>query len=784
MKFKITARTLLHLGSELISSDGIALYELVKNSFDARSPNVRIDVQMRIGYRAQRRLLKEIIEWENADKEDRLARRDFLDATKQKSIAAIDMSAPDAATFRRGVVDATTPRALYHTLRGGNRILVIDTGAGMSAKGLVDAFLTIGTREKQKLRARANADEIILLGEKGIGRFSAMRLGSLLRVITTQAGNASWHVLELDWEQLSHESDALLSDIEVEPTTGPRKSKTSISGTRLEVEDLSREWTVERTRDIANTEFAKLSDPFTPKKRFPIGLYFNGDIVPIPAIDQALLRAAHASGSGHFFKSREGWVLTAELTYQGKVRSFSFRGEGLLSITGETDPDVISRVGQFDFQFYWYNRRRLAKIEGIGELDVVKQKQKEWSGGLLLYRDGFRVLPYAGPDDDWLGLDRLALSRSGFKVNRTQLIGKVDIKARSNPFLVDQANREGLRDCEEKRAFVAMITHIMGQTFYDFLELVDKDAKKTKAKEPVGAEEVEERLEREEDRISRNLSELVRTVPDLAAHKDALDEIQSALRSIRDVMEEVRTMSDQFEEGRSQLLNLAGVGLTVEILAHELNRATDFALQTIGRIGAGELPEAVGKTLSNLGVQLKTLQKRLRVLDPLSTAGRNRKERFDLLELLRDITASHADQFEREKISLDLEIDPASTRSFPLTAVKGMIVQVLENLISNSVYWLRYRKILKPEHRSKIRILFDVESKELSFSDNGPGIASEDADLVFQAFYTTKPGGQGKGLGLYIAREIARYHGASLRLEGPDSDGHYRTFVLALETVS
>ena len=112
MKFKVTARTLLHLGSELISSDGIALYELVKNSFDARSPNVRIDIQVRIERRAQRRLLKEIDDWSNAAKDDRTARRASLDGIKQKIIAAIDMSAPDASLFRRGVVDVRAAHRL------------------------------------------------------------------------------------------------------------------------------------------------------------------------------------------------------------------------------------------------------------------------------------------------------------------------------------------------------------------------------------------------------------------------------------------------------------------------------------------------------------------------------------------------------------------------------------------------------------------------------------------------------------------------------------------------
>jgi hypothetical protein len=48
MAFKVQARTLLQLGAELISSDAIALFELIKNAFDAGSPEVHIDVVVRL----------------------------------------------------------------------------------------------------------------------------------------------------------------------------------------------------------------------------------------------------------------------------------------------------------------------------------------------------------------------------------------------------------------------------------------------------------------------------------------------------------------------------------------------------------------------------------------------------------------------------------------------------------------------------------------------------------------------------------------------------------------
>ena len=65
MPFKIAARTILQLGGELISSDGIAFYELVKNAFDARSKRVEIDVEVVIPgepYRSVRDLLREKVE--------------------------------------------------------------------------------------------------------------------------------------------------------------------------------------------------------------------------------------------------------------------------------------------------------------------------------------------------------------------------------------------------------------------------------------------------------------------------------------------------------------------------------------------------------------------------------------------------------------------------------------------------------------------------------------------------------------------------------------------------
>ena len=112
--------------------------------------------------------------------------------------------------------------------------------------------------------------------------------------------------------------------------------------------------------------------------------------------------------------------------------------------------------------------------------------------------------------------------------------------------------------------------------------------------------------------------------------------------------------------------------------------------------------------------------------------------------------------------------------------VKAMIVQVLENLIDNSVYWLSVAAsdARRAKSNAEITISIDGDKGLMTISDSGPGVAVENAERIFRAFYTKKSAGKGKGLGLYISREIAEYHGGSLTLSPKESTpGRLNTFV-------
>lgn len=124
-----------------------------------------------------------------------------------------------------------------------------------------------------------------------------------------------------------------------------------------------------------------------------------------------------------------------------------------------------------------------------------------------------------------------------------------------------------------------------------------------------------------------------------------------------------------------------------------------------------------------------------------------------------------------------------SARFLQVAAVKGMFVQILENLISNSLYWLRVQKKANPSFEGRIDVTVDVPRKRLLFTDNGPGIEPFRSERVFEPFYTTKSAKSARGLGLYISREMAKYHGCRLFLDTRQSGvpPTLHTFILEIE---
>lgn len=783
MSFRVSARTILQLGAELISSDGVAFYELVKNAFDAGSRKVEIDVVVRLPHPVIEDAVFELQEiLQDGDKADAAV---ALEKYQDVVLGEIDMQAPSAKDLRKEVLSVGTVEELIEALRRANYIEISDQGSGMSMRDLTDIYLTIGTAHRARERTASVAAGHLkrILGEKGIGRLSTMRLGNMLLVRTAREADSHWNELEVDWEEFATADDSkLVGDIHVAPRKGARKSSTD-KGTRIRIADLAAAWDENRLIAIAQEEFSKFTDPFTPSRRFPIVAKFNGLRVSVPHFESVLFDHAHAVIEVDFVvgpRYQPELHTRIEYTPPGarhpRKRDFSLSGVHLYSASGGAREHLLRSLGPWKMTARWYNRRLLTRIEGIGELKQVRELVRRWAGGVMVFRDGFRVQPYGGPEDDWLGLDRRALGAGGFKVNRNQIIGKVDLSAIDNPNLVDQTNREGLRKNREQETFAELLRTVFLGQFKAFLDEVDKEVKTLNAP-TLG--DVLERLSRQDTDLSTAVQELVEAAPGLRQHP-AMRALREAVDSLRELVEDTNRVAQSYDRGQGQLVNLAGIGLTVEILAHELTRATTGALRVLADARASD---SVKDVFEPLQLQLETLSKRLRVLDPLSTAGRQHKTTFDLNAWVRTIMGYHDAQFRRHGIRHRFEVVPNGAREeVKVHMVKGMVVQVLENLLSNSVYWLKVRKDYGDSFEPKIHVTLDTERREIQVWDNGPGIDPSRAETIFVPFNSTKPVNRGKGLGLYVSREIAQYNGGALFLDPePDArDGMLRTFIFQL----
>ena len=780
--FRISARTVLELGSELISSDIIAFYELIKNGFDARTKNgveIRFDIVLRRN--AYLTLRKRVNN--NAIN---------LSILKQEILGSIVPNAREhlRIEFERLISRARDHGSLSQALHEGhtccNTITVSDTGSGMSREELETNFLVIGTasRKREVEAALQRGDrESPYLGEKGIGRLSALRLGDRLLVDTARTEDLVVNRLKIDWTRFAN-LDAMLDQIDVVPENGPDKPNSAWSGTNIVIAGLSDDWTEVRVRRMAEYDFARLTDPFLDQKSRPrIALFWNGERIGIPWMSRDLTNSAHASVHGEY-RVNNG-VAELDVTLEALNLGFEHPHEtqrvaiplqdlqGTIVGREALVPDsALVTVGPFSFEVYWYNRRRLSGFDTTGDLHSLKERQEQWSG-ILLFRDRFRVFPYGEDEDDWLGLDRKALRRSGYTLNKTQFVGRVTIGRALNPLLVDQTNREGLRQTPEQYVLVNVMQYVVQSLLGRFLNDVERQYKSQKI-DLSGAKTEIERLEERAKIAHSRLRRLVKS-----EGKDALEELHQTLLEFSEFAERARTRVAQLEQESRQMVEMAGVGLMVEVVAHELARASEKALTALDALHRRPVPHEIRVHVDTLRAAMKSISKRVRVLDPLSISGRQTTELFDLAGLIRDSLEAHEAQFTRHKVTLKLSLPKHPVR---IRAVKGMLVQILENLISNSIYWLDMRAIREPSFEPAISIEIGTKPPTLFFEDNGRGIAPANRERVFQPFFSLKEKSKRRGLGLFIAREAAEHHNGTLTLDDEvnSETGRLHRFILEL----
>jgi hypothetical protein len=326
--------------------------------------------------------------------------------------------------------DATTVRVELRNGEEGQSLRIQDNGSGMTGDDLHSKWAFLATENKLR-DDRSPGLRRKRLGQKGVGRFAAEKLGRELILRTKVEGQAKLLQVRFNWDDLrgDHELAEYRFPIKYknpEPLDPPH-------GTRLDIRRLRLNWTRKRVEKL-RAQLASLIDPDAAtdfKILFSTSWQDLNDALknPLPGNETHRIEF-EIDGGGH------------------ETTTIFSNGAPTREVKDLEPPSFGPIRGRLR-----YFGKGLTKNEASRGGDA----SLDWNMGVRLFRDGCRVRPYGepGPEGDWLQIYRNRyLKGSRFRLKPHYLEGTIHISKDENPQLRDTTSREGLDANEHYAAFV------------------------------------------------------------------------------------------------------------------------------------------------------------------------------------------------------------------------------------------------------------------------------------------------------------------------------------------
>lgn len=720
------ARIITMIGDQLIRNEKVALMEIIKNSYDADASWVQV----------------RFINFKEEDGELKIQKNSVIE--------------------------------------------IEDDGVGMSFDIIEKSWVNPASPYKFLMKKKGK-DETkkgrIIQGEKGIGRFAVYKLGSTVEIFTRpEKENEEEVYLKSDLsiyddeligkrEQKS-DSPLFLDDIKYtyevrSPKIIEQKDivfknstiKRAGHGTLIRITNLKGHWNTDKIKEIFN-DCLKLISPFNDAD-FSCDIVVNEKTYFTKEEQERLkdlleLAQVRIEGQvdekgnityklGKKIKGSLG-LKDKEMSGNSEVKKQFFDDDGNLARAPECGP--------FSFKFYVFDLERKADLKSASSITSEDIKIIR-SHRVYLYRDGIRVYPYGDPTDDWLGIDiKRGTVRAGGYLSNDQVIGYVEISNKNNPNLRDKTNREGLMDIGYSyEDLKTLISGILG-----FLKIqFDKY-----------------RLDQEEKRKKLEQAEGLLATEEIV--KDTIDGLKKYLEEKGDKKGSkiVNSLSENYDKEKSVLNerveiveDLAGVGMTVDAASHDLMIMMERAKETLNllfemmQVKEPDMPK-LKETTEKLRGQFAFIEDQLHGIQPLFRSSRRYSKNWRIKEIIEKVKMYYSVPIKDRKIKVEVEEKGAP---LVLKCTEGILLQAFINLVDNAVYWLT-----TSDRKDKtIKIIIDGNKSEVIFADNGPGIKKDDHPYIFKPFFSTK-GIKGRGLGLYITRQLLDRYDFSIELIEKDKN--------------
>lgn len=640
----------------------------------------------------------------------------------------------------------------------GGTLIIEDNGVGMSIEQLINGFMRISSTDKvrnpySELYHRKRA------GQKGIGRFAVQRLGRKLTIITKTHNLEEVSCLTIDWD--NYVGDKNLTDI-----TNPIKKIEcdGVSGTKLIIDKLRDKWTEAAIKRI----YRYVSDIMQP---FPLSLsrqsnnidpgfktfFFvsdgNGDR---KIVDEKIMIYDHAVA-----------IIDGEID-DNHFAKYSVNSDKLgvhFSDDIGVDPDdkntPFDQIKNVKFRAYYfiYESSLIPKMH----MNAIK-RIANMSGGIRLYRNGFRVLPYGEPGDDWLSLDLSTRRRSILPVHQNlSFFGFVEINDNSGNF-EETSSREGLMNNDA-------LMQLQNFTYRSIVNAVIKIAEVRNKKIVSGQEKSDdgnwEKIEIRVKNIALTLEELDKALESenesIVTKRRRRKNINKIKRNIAAVKKLQKLELDRTFKERSMLRVLSSVGLTIGQFVHEIKYHLD------------NIQDDIRTLMDDLKNEMNALN-RLTILDKNFASFSTYMSYFDnvislniVKELkpieMRSVVRPFIQSLNSDAVKSGIKFEEPKFYGYNLYTTPmhpSEWSSILFNFYTNSKKAIK--RIGDPG-----KILIECGSNDkfiyLEFSDTGDGISKENEERIFDEFFTTTSQSSldsieqkneitGTGLGLKIVKDI------------------------------
>lgn len=610
------------------------------------------------------------------------------------------------------------------------KIIIRDNGCGMSTETFLNRWMNpaSGYKERQKQQDARTSLGRLPLGEKGVGRFAAHQIGNELRILSKTSESSHELLVEIDWREFElPEKD--LCDVKI--SYHERESQyfqKDESGTILEISSLKQPWT-EADIDRVSQALKRLKSPFKGAKNFDVALTFED--CPVEFLKYGSLETTAILNKAHYklFGTIDVWG-NLEFEYHfsmpGHQEDYKKGKINLITSFGLSLPKETVCGG---FTIYLYAYETSTRWKWLQRSHIPQSDIDEWCG-IHIYRDGIRLFPYGEKGYDWLELDsRSVRMPSNRFLSNDNIIGLVEITQTENPQLKDKTNREGLI---ENVAFKQLKTLVFAT-----VRILEKERIGNKPVEVEG-EDIEKTFQAIYDTLAE-IDEQGRI--EEAALKPLLSKIHAAQETIFQIL-------DEGLQENQILFRLAGTGLAAERFTHEfarLVRGGNDALNRLKKLIVLDKPK-VKKEIDIIYESLEALRNDIRLLGPMFYVKRVANEKaLDVRQIIQNTLYLQEHWLKQESIQANVQGE-----TFTVKMREGSCMQIFNNLIDNSIFWLSRKSEVD---RRIIRIIMESETSSVFVSDSGAGVTARYRDKIFEPFFSMR-GSDGRGLGLYIVKEI------------------------------